>query len=72
MNNPRHTPRTKRLFEAHAIVRSTRSALSQIDKLKIRLLDRNQFANELGAAHEALEMLRVKIQSVALKARGES
>lgn len=61
-------PRLNKLNECHALVKLTKSQLATIDKQGLNIKDRNEFANELGAAYEALEFLRIKIQSMAMKA----
>jgi hypothetical protein len=54
-------------MESHAIIKLAKSDVERIDKLKMSLETRNQFADEYGAALEALEFLRVKIQSIIVK-----
>lgn len=54
--------RLNKLNEAHAIARQARHTLMRIDALKLSVQDRAKIADELIAAHEAIEFLSVRLQ----------
>lgn len=56
-----------KLNEAHAIVKGAKNRIGSLDALKLSVGVRSEIAPEMAAAYEALEFLRVKIQSLALQ-----
>lgn len=56
-----------KLNEAHAIVKNTKQQLNEIYKLKLSASVQSNFSDELGEVQEALELLRVKLQALAIQ-----